>query len=359
MTIAKMRPVRVGRPASAGVLLFAALLLAVLLLSAAPKAVEANPGVVTVGATLESDVFTVRAQKEGTAETALIMAEQAWSELAPRFAVHPTDRVVIVVVEDSSEYERIQPAPMTRGFATFGGRHVYILGDQLDQEVVTHELVHILLGLNVRQGLWIPDWFNEGVAQWASGSRASSLELMYSASAGNLLPLQDLDHVDALRGPDRQLATIEGLAVVDFLADSYGENAVWRLVWSLSDARSFDQALAETFGYTDLELNSQWMAYAEENYDLLSPAGIRVLATLAFVGLLLLAVVAWVVRKAAAVSKMALEPPLTAEEVELAARAESEWRSLRALAASHEPPGSHDPAESADPMRFDTHTDPP
>lgn len=302
-------------------------LAAVVLLSGAgfldPAPTRATPGSVTVGATAESPRFVVHAKKQGTADEALERAEAGWSALVPNFVRRPAEPIVIVVVEDSEEYERIQPAPMTRGFATFGGRHIYILGDQLDQEVVTHELVHILLGHNVRPGLWIPDWFNEGLAQWASGSRPRSLELLYTASAGEFLPLHDLDRIDALSGPDRQMATIEGVAVVRFLAETYGDEAVWDLVRLLGSADSFDGAIFEAFGHTDVEISDQWLAYAEDTYDLLSPAGYRLLMTSAFGLLVVLAVVAWFIRRASRSAAMALEPALTPDEIDEAGRVES------------------------------------
>ena len=199
------------------------------------------------------------AQQQKVADEGLALADRAWTQLSPHFPGRPHGPITIVVVEVTSEYEAIQPAPMTRGFATFGGTRIYLRGDSVDQEVVTHELTHILFGLNVRPGLAIPDWFNEGLAQYTSGAPEATMQLIYSNGTGRLLTLQQLDRVDALQSPDRDLATTEGLAVVRFLADRYGDTRLWDLVAQLRTSRTFEEGLLHTFGRTDLQLNEEWV----------------------------------------------------------------------------------------------------
>jgi hypothetical protein len=280
------------------------------------KSASAVPNLsITLGVSARSERFLVEAHRKDVAERTLVKAERAWTRLAPLFETLPKDTVVIVVVEDSREYERIQPAPMTRGFATFGGRQVFLLGAELDQEVVTHELVHILMGYNVAPDLSIPDWFNEGLAQYASGARRSGLGFLYWTDATEMLPLTTLDTVDALKGPQREMATIEGLAVVQFLVASYGEPTLWELTARLGHADSFNQALLDTYGRTNLELNQQWMTYAQANFSLLSPGGIRILGALAFGFLVMLATTVWFVRRTIMLVKSDTEPSLTPAEI--------------------------------------------
>jgi hypothetical protein len=292
------------------------LLVACTVAGPAAKSASAVPTIaITLGASARSDRFLVEAHRRDIAERTLVKAERAWTSLAPHFETLPQDTVVIVVVEDSKEYERIQPAPMTRGFATFGGRQVFLLGDELDQQVVTHELVHILMGYNVAPDVSIPDWFNEGLAQYASGARRSGLSLLYWTDATEMLPLTTLDTVDALKGPLREMATIEGLAVVQFLVASYGEPALWELSARLGHTDSFNQALLDTYGRTNLELNQQWMTYAQANFSLLSPGGIRILGALAFGFLVMLATTVWFVRRTVMLVKSDSEPSLTLAEI--------------------------------------------
>jgi Peptidase MA superfamily len=251
----------------------------------------------TLEAKAASDRFTVLAQHQQVADDGLALAEHAWTLLAPHFPDRPPGPITIVIVENPAEYEVIQPAPMTRGFATFGGTRIYLRGDSVDQEVVTHELTHILFGLNVRPGVPIPDWFNEGLAQYASGAPESTIQLIYDRSAGRILTLQQLGAVDALQSPDRDLATTEGLAVVRFLADEYGGPRLWNLVGSLRTSSTFEQALLQTYGRTDLQLNETWMAYARQHYSLFSPLLIETLLTMLLTLLVVAAVVVWLVRR--------------------------------------------------------------
>jgi hypothetical protein len=218
------------------------------------------------------------------------------------------------VVEDEKEYDRIQPAPMTRGFATFGGNTMYLRGEQADGEVITHELTHILFGKIVRPGLQIPDWFNEGLAQHASGSHEPTLELIYRMNAGEILSLSALNEIDALQSSNRELATLQGLAVVRFLVTEFGENSLWELVDNLRYARTFNQALMETYGHTDLELNAKWMAYAETNYSLVSPVVLRTAGLLVTGILAVLALLVWLGRRTRR-GRDSGEPDLSAEEL--------------------------------------------
>lgn len=314
---------RPGRYSPVRVLLGAAIALLVAVAGVAwcpPARAAAVPSAsgITLEALAQSDHFVVRARHDRVAQLTLEKAERAWQALSSHFTELPRDPVIIVVVEDSAEYTRIQPAPMTRGFATFGGRLIYLLGDQLDQEVVTHELVHILVGYNLAPDLRLPDWFNEGLAQYASGARRSGLSLLGWSGSSEILSLSTLDTVDALKGPHRELATIGGLAVVQFLVSRYGEPALWDLTTRLGHADSFDQALLDTYGSTDLQLNEQWMAYADNTYGLFSPAGLRTLGALALGLLVLLATAAWLVRRTVTLARSDLGSSLTAEEIEAA-----------------------------------------
>jgi len=276
---------------------------------------------ITLGATTTSDRFAVYSASPETAERTLSSAEHAWELLSGHFELLPVEPVTIIVVEDAAEYERIQPATMTRGFATFGGNRIYLRGSDLDQEVVTHEVAHILLGKNVRRELSIPDWFNEGFAQFVSRGDGHRREIFYIVASGRLLPLPELDRVDALHGPNREFPTIQGLAIVQFLVHEYGQDKLWDLVSRLSHARTFSQALLDTYGRSDLELSERWLAYAESEYGLLSLVGLETVGTAGLGLLSLLAAAVWVTRKFRLRPRLASPLDLSPWEVEQAERA--------------------------------------
>ncbi|MBI5444491.1 MAG: hypothetical protein HY900_25175, partial [Deltaproteobacteria bacterium] len=118
--------------------------------------------------------------------------------------------------------------------------------------------------------------------------------IFYSVASGRLLSMQELDRVDALAGPDRELATIEGLGIVHFLVERYGEDALWDLVSHFSHARTFGQALLDTYGRSDLELNDAWLAYAADEYGILSLVGFQTVGTTVFGILALVALTVWI-----------------------------------------------------------------
>ncbi|MBU2603279.1 MAG: hypothetical protein KKA32_14125 [Actinobacteria bacterium] len=287
-----------------------------------PASAHDQTTLISLEAVASSSHVRVRSSTDGVAVKTLTMADRAWEELRPRFVNGPAEPVEIVVVEDEAEYERIQPAPMTRGFATFGGNRIYLRGTDLDQEVVTHEMAHILLGANVRAGLRIPDWFNEGFAQYVSGADDHTIEVLYMATSENLLGFSALDEIDALRGPDRDLATIQGFAIVRFLADRYDEEELWALVTRLSHARSFNQALLDTYDRSDLELSDDWLVYATDEYGMFSLVGLQMAGTLALGALILVAVTIWLGAAIRRATRGSSPLDLTQTEIEEADRAE-------------------------------------
>lgn len=305
---------------------FLVLIVASLALALLPQPSTASghhePALSALEAMASSPSVRVRSSTNEVAAETLAMAEQAWKELRPRFQAGPTEPVEIVVVEDDADYERIQPASMTRGFATFGGNRIYLRGSDLDQEVVTHEMAHILLGANVQAGLRIPDWFNEGFAQFVSGADDHTVEVLYMVTSERVLGLSALDKIDALRGPDRDIATIQGFAVVRFLADQYGEERLWAFVTRLSSATDFNQALFENYERSDLQLSEDWLAYASDEYGLFSLLGLQMIGTMALGALALVAVTIWL----GTALRRSLRAPspldLTDAEIEEAQRAE-------------------------------------
>src|SRR5660397_4322 len=325
----------VRSPARRIITFFAALVLLLLLVAGSPApgtettlslrtgtALAADgKAVITLGTSVSSEHFVVHANTKEVGEQTLVLAENAWDQLAHHFRHLPSDGVVILVVEDDSEFDAIQPAPRTRGFATYGGNRIYLRGRDVDQETVAHELTHILLGANVRPGVNVPDWFNEGLAQYASGARDSGITLLYAYHSGDFLSLNSLSQVDALHGPNRRMATIQGLAVITFLVDRYGESNLWVFVARLGRSPSFEQALADTYGSTRLELDADWAAYAEDRYGFISPAafqfvGWALMGLLAMVGAFM-----WLTRKVILLHAGDTDD-LTSEEIAGAQRAE-------------------------------------
>ncbi len=309
-----------------------ALLLAFLSLSLFAQPASAVPnGLISADTRVDGQEVTVVAEDAPRAEEVLRLAEDGWARVDRIFETSPPEQVLIFVLPDS-EYDRIQPAPMTRGFATYGGYRIYLKSGSVDQEVVTHELTHIFLGHEVRSGLEVPDWFNEGLAQYVSGARAPTLQLIYEMSAGNMLSLEELGKVDALHDGNRQIASVEGLAIVQFLVQDFGEDRLWQLLARLGDASSFEDALTSTYGYSNLELNQRWMAYADDAYSLFSPSALRAYVTLVIGGLALIGAAIWLIRRTQLI--YAGEERLRDEEVVAARAAENHIRMVERSSAA-------------------------
>jgi len=127
------------------------------------------------------------------------------------------------------------------------------------RRTVRHELVHIMLS-RVSNVYNMPRWLNEGVAMRVSGEMALSAEWVLAGAVlrGALLPLDELDEHFPDSHERASLAYAESLSVVDYIAETYGENALPNLIRALRN-QSFDEALDASFGLDLHTLGERWI----------------------------------------------------------------------------------------------------
>ena len=127
------------------------------------------------------------------------------------------------------------------------------------RQTVRHELAHIMLSRASNVGN-MPRWLNEGIAMRVSGETGAMAEWRIAGAVLRraLIPLDKLDRHFPASHEGASLAYAESLSVVNHIADTYGEEALLKLIRNLQD-QDLNTALASSLGVDLNTLSEQWI----------------------------------------------------------------------------------------------------
>ncbi len=142
-----------------------------------------------------------------------------------------------------------------------------ITPDEIDQPwvgiVIPHELTHLVFDTAVTNPYHFPPrWLNEGVAEYQSqgydaGYRATIEE---AARSGELIPLDGLTGQFPTTRERFGLAYAESTAAVDYLVETYGQDALVTLVRSYASGLTDDEAFSAALGVDATAFGDAWLA---------------------------------------------------------------------------------------------------
>jgi len=198
-------------------------------------------------------------------------AEEAFRPMADLFRFEPEKRIAMIVYPNHAEFAVTNAVNLPTYSEGIGGvTELYknriaipFGGDYRDfRRVIHHELVHAVINevyyggsvqslIQLGQRMRIPDWFNEGLAEYlALGWDTQSDMYVREAIINDHLPdISQLNGYFAYRG---------GQAVWDFVAEQYGEEKIAEILRRLQTARSVSHAFQRSIGLTVDELSAQW-----------------------------------------------------------------------------------------------------
>ena len=221
---------------------------------------------------IQSRHFTIYYYDDQTlADFAARAAEEAFAPLAALFRLRPERRISMIIYPNHAEFAVTNAVDLPTFSDGIGGvTELYknriavpFSGDYRDfRRVLHHELVHAVINevyyggsiqglIEMGQRMRIPNWFNEGLAEYlALGWDTQSDMYIREAVINDHLP--DIDQLSgyfAYRG---------GQAVWDYVAEQYGEEKIAEILRRLKTARSVDHAFQRSIGLTIDELSAQW-----------------------------------------------------------------------------------------------------
>ena len=221
---------------------------------------------------IQSRHFTVYFYDDpALADFAARVAEEAFAPMARLFQLEPERRISMIIYPNHAEFAVTNAVDLPTFSDGIGGvTELYknriavpFSGDYRDfRRVLHHELVHAVINevyyggsieglIQLGQRMRIPNWFNEGLAEYlALGWDTQSDMYIREAVINDHLPdIEQLSGYFAYRG---------GQAVWDYVAEQYGQEKIAEILRRLRTARSVDHAFQRSIGLTVGELSAQW-----------------------------------------------------------------------------------------------------
>lgn len=187
------------------------------------------------------------------------------------------ERVRIILFPDQISFTQItrQP-PWTRGYAS---RHselfkskvivTYRQEEMFLEEILPHEVSHLVLHDYIGFDKNIPWWFDEGVAQLSEESKVRRLQsrMKVLAQKDQVIPFRTFSNLRMQSLSTSAQVSIfyaQSLSVVKFLLTQYGADAFQRLNRELKDGKGFEEGLRRAYRgqiQTVAELEERWLKF--------------------------------------------------------------------------------------------------
>lgn len=132
-----------------------------------------------------------------------------------------------------------------------------------------HELSHLYLAHKF-QGVSIPLWYNEGLAEYLSGAQINMMQAFKISNAlfaGNIVDLADIESVLGFSQPQAELAYLQALSAVQYLnellvQEGYNLQSFHEIIVQ----KGWSAALQECIGTDDIGFEVQWYQSLEKKY---------------------------------------------------------------------------------------------
>jgi len=229
---------------------------------------------------LSTPHFDIHAQDENLTLEVKVILESSYQKISDFLEESFTGVVSVYVADTEEEFGLI----LGNSFPEWGvgcaipSRNLIVLKSPIRfkyyrpfSQVVTHELAHILLG-KLSRGKRIPRWLDEGFAMYQSQEWRVGQDIAVARAVltGSILPLSQIESVNAFRESKAQLAYTESFLAVSYLYSEYGEGTVKELVTHLANGTSIDLAFMRTIGSNYLSFQMEFEKYIQTKYNWVS-----------------------------------------------------------------------------------------
>lgn len=206
--------------------------------------------------------------------------EQAYRDVQDIFGValretetKPRDEIVVTLYGDDDAYGRANPvagreegvlghAQPSEGVIGVAVARLRDKSEGFRRDAIRHELAHVTLGDLSNQKL--PIGFQEGIAQYLERDvdqrRRFAAAVRRAREAEQLLSFTDLNRQRPFLS-NAQVAYPQSYSMVVFLAERYGFGNVMKLVTTVREATTLDEAVRQVFGRSLAEIEEDWKAF--------------------------------------------------------------------------------------------------
>jgi len=229
---------------------------------------------------LKTPHFDVHAHDENLAQEVKVILESSYQKISDFLEDSLTDVVSVYVADTEAEFVSM----VGNSFPDWGigcaipARNLIILKSPLRfkyyrpfSQVITHELAHIFLGQFSGEKM-VPRWLDEGFAMYQSQEWRIGQDIAVARAVltGSILPLSQIESVNAFKESRAQLAYTESFLAVSYLYGEYGEGTVKELVTHLANGTSIDLAFLRTIGINYLSFQLEFEKYIKTKYNWIS-----------------------------------------------------------------------------------------
>lgn len=229
---------------------------------------------------LKTSHFDIHAHDENLAQEVKVILESSYQKISDFLEDSLTDVVSVYVADTEAEFVSM----VGNSFPDWGigcaipARNLIILKSPLRfkyyrpfSQVITHELAHIFLGKFSVEKM-VPRWLDEGFAMYQSQEWRIGQDIAVARAVltGSILPLSQIESVNAFKESKAQLAYTESFLAVSYLYGEYGEGTVKELVTHLANGTSLDLAFLRTIGINYLSFQLEFEKYIKTKYNWIS-----------------------------------------------------------------------------------------
>jgi hypothetical protein len=232
---------------------------------------------------LKTDHFDIYyyPEMQEVAEKGAQFAEEAYHSIQSKFNHTVLNRIPLIFYSTHSHFQQTNVTPGfipegVGGFFEFlKGRVVIPNTGNLNQfrKVIWHELVHVFMHSKVARVLknngritsavFPPLWFTEGLAEYWSSTWDGQAEMILKDAVlhNYMISVEDLWKISG-----SYMMYKVGQAVMEYIAEVYGEEKVLLLMENIWKHDSFEANFIETLGLSYAEFDSQWLYHLKKRY---------------------------------------------------------------------------------------------
>ena len=220
-------------------------------------------------------------EMQDIAEKGAQFAEDAYYSIQSKFNHTITRRIPLIFYSTHAHFQQtnITPGFIPEGVGGFfeflKGRVVIPNTGNLNQfrKVITHELIHVFMHSKVAgilrnndrmsSAVFPPLWYTEGLAEYWSSEWDGQAEMVLKDAVlhNYMISVEDLWKI---RGTYMMYKV--GQAVLEYIADTYGEDKILLLMENIWKHNSFEECFIETIGLSYREFDSQWLYQLKKRY---------------------------------------------------------------------------------------------
>ncbi|MBN2281401.1 MAG: hypothetical protein JXQ65_12545 [Candidatus Marinimicrobia bacterium] len=136
------------------------------------------------------------------------------------------------------------------------------------QNLIVHEMLHAIQNQIISLVLF-PDWFNEGFAEFFSGSfgvnsKIRLSKLLLTKYQPDLSQLTHIDHCFSQPASDKYILSA---SAIEFLQINFGESIFNTLFQDMHQTKNFQKSLENVTHLTFDQFNFYWQQYLNKRYD--------------------------------------------------------------------------------------------